>query len=629
MLDCAPYLVFFLALAVRLAYLWSVRGTPVIEAPVLDAAFYHDWALRISQGEWTTGGVFFMTPIYPYMLAVLYALFGPSLWAPLILQAFAGAALCALIESAARRLFSPGPALLAGLWAAFYGPFVFHDGVLMKESWIALANMAALLMLLGQEGSSGPRLRVMLGAGVLIGISVLFRPNIFLWVPLLAWWSWRRYGRRAAVAFLVLIAGIAIAVFPLTLRNRLVGGEWVITVASGGMNLWTGNNPEATGTYYGAPFVSSQVPEKEQEEFRLEASRRAGRELTLAESSRHWRDEALRFALRSPGKAIRIWWRKWAYFWHSWEIPSNLNYYVAKDSSPVLKALVFGFGWLGPLSILGLLLCRRGLPDRLWLPFSLLAVQLATNLVFFTHAAYRIAAVPMLFLFAAGALREVRAAYENRRSGALAAALAILAAGAYFCNRPVARIEGMSKEMGYFTCGLEYQKQGRYAKAEAMYRRALRTNPDSTMILKKMTELYQKMGREESARESLARALRSKTAAGAAAESQERATQLFLEKRYEEAAAAFGRLIESDPDNAHSNHNNRGLAYLRMRDVAAAEADFRKAAQLKPDYAPARYNLGLVLLKRGRTAEAVREFEETLRIEPNHVRARQKLDELR
>jgi Flp pilus assembly protein TadD len=65
----------------------------------------------------------------------------------------------------------------------------------------------------------------------------------------------------------------------------------------------------------------------------------------------------------------------------------------------------------------------------------------------------------------------------------------------------------------------------------------------------------------------------------------------------------FSRSIEVIEGNAIS-HNGRGAAFLRAGDAAKAEADFREALRLKPDFIGVVRNLTLLLLPQGRFAEA-------------------------
>ncbi|HEV8699993.1 MAG TPA: tetratricopeptide repeat protein [Candidatus Polarisedimenticolia bacterium] len=62
--------------------------------------------------------------------------------------------------------------------------------------------------------------------------------------------------------------------------------------------------------------------------------------------------------------------------------------------------------------------------------------------------------------------------------------------------------------------------------------------------------------------------------------------------------------------------NNRGVALYYRGAFEAAQAAFRQAIHLLPDYAEAHNNLGLVLSKMGQEAEAVQVFQEALRLDP-------------
>src|SRR6185503_12032981 len=62
--------------------------------------------------------------------------------------------------------------------------------------------------------------------------------------------------------------------------------------------------------------------------------------------------------------------------------------------------------------------------------------------------------------------------------------------------------------------------------------------------------------------------------------------------------------------------NNRGVALYYRGAFEAAQAAFRQAIHLLPEYAEAHNNLGLVLSKLGNEAEAVQVFQEALRLDP-------------
>lgn len=47
---------------------------------------------------------------------------------------------------------------------------------------------------------------------------------------------------RRVVAVSALLLGVAVALAPVLIRNRVVAGEWVLTSSQSGTNLFIGNN---------------------------------------------------------------------------------------------------------------------------------------------------------------------------------------------------------------------------------------------------------------------------------------------------------------------------------------------------------------------------------------------------
>ena len=45
------------------------------------------------------------------------------------------------------------------------------------------------------------------------------------------------------------MVGLLVVILPFTLRNRIAGDDWVFISSNGGINLFIGNNPLATGGF--------------------------------------------------------------------------------------------------------------------------------------------------------------------------------------------------------------------------------------------------------------------------------------------------------------------------------------------------------------------------------------------
>ncbi len=89
---------------------------------------------------------------------------------------------------------------------------------------------------------------------------------------------------------------------------------------------------------------------------------------------------------------------------------------------------------------------------------------------------------------------------------------------------------------------------------------------------------------------------------------------LMGEKRWDESLALSKRLLELDPLGWWNVH--LGEHYRAKGDRALALQHFRRAVELDPDNAAARWQLGRALLEDGRTDEAVSALEAAHRLDP-------------
>ena len=85
-------LVLATAAAARLAHLFAVRDAPFVAQLALDSQEYDRWARGIAAGDWLGSAPFFQAPLYPYLVAAVYAVVGRSLDAIYLLQIAAAVA---------------------------------------------------------------------------------------------------------------------------------------------------------------------------------------------------------------------------------------------------------------------------------------------------------------------------------------------------------------------------------------------------------------------------------------------------------------------------------------------------------------------------------------------------------
>ena len=77
----------------------------------------------------------------------------------------------------------------------------------------------------------------------------------------------------------------------------------------------------------------------------------------------------------------------------------------------------------------------------------------------------------------------------------------------------------------------------------------------------------------------------------------------------DEAIAHYRKALEIKPDYAEA-HNNLGNALAGRGQIDEAIAHYRKALEIKPDYAKAHYNLGMALAGRGQVDEAIDHYRQ-------------------
>jgi 4-amino-4-deoxy-L-arabinose transferase-like glycosyltransferase len=572
-----PILLAILALAfvLRLAHLWAVQDQPFFSSLAMDSQEYDRWARGIAAGDWLGSRVFFQAPLYPYLLAAAYALLGHRLALVYLLQILLAVAGCRALYHAGREMADERTGLAAALLAAVYGPFLFYDAQLLKES-LAVTATSFLLWALA-AARSRPGLRIWIGAGALLGVLALLRENALLLVPFLLPLAWRREDRWTGLARRggALVAGLALALLPVAIRNGIVGGDFLPTSSQGGVNFYIGNNARADGTYQ--PIVpGKQIPELERREPARVAEQAAGHPLSAGEVSRYWLRQALAWARRHPGDFLWLQLRKLGMFWNWYEWPDAVDYYWVKTLSPALRLPLLEFGGAVILALAGLFLARRRLDD--FAPALLFALGwMASTAIFFLFSRYRLPAVPALLVLGGVALAEIPETWRTRRKTAIG--LAGVGLAAFLLPRAAGFPPRM--DLVHYNLGRLYEEQGRAEEAGEQYRAALALNPRDFLACLNLGNLAAR-------------------------------------QRNWPAALGFYERAEALEPRSDDAQSNLGGAYLAMRDFARAESHLGRALALNPQNLPALQNETLLLARRGDLAGARQLNRRLLEIDPGN-----------
>jgi len=271
--------VFLLALAVRSLY--ALDLAPVMYSRVQPgtrmAWRYDEAAVGILEGEgvlWprhpdpARTGLLARPPGYPLFLALVYRVLGRSFFAAQLAQNVLTSAACVTLVIVAARLVSWRVGVGGGLVAALSPHLAFSSNFLLPDALSAVPLLAALALLARAHPDAPGRWWASGAAGVLVGVAAWLRPNVVLLAPLLAAIVVlvARERRRALGHAVALVAGAALLVLPITLRNYAVFHEWVPLSINGGLTLWQGV-ADAGGEAEGARRRDKLVMDEEAERY--------------------------------------------------------------------------------------------------------------------------------------------------------------------------------------------------------------------------------------------------------------------------------------------------------------------------------------------------------------------------
>ncbi len=501
LIACA---IVFVALVVRLLHLREVAlNDPYYALPTVDDLQYDAWAKRLAAGEGLPDGVLYLGPGYPLFMAAIYAVFGPSLPAVKAAQAVLGAGSCGLVFALARSLFDRRVAIVAGLLAAFHAMLVFYGGTLMTTNLkVPLVLATALALVRGFRAPSAAGFAV---AGVLLGLAALVQQTILPLAPLALLWllfglqGELPFARRLALGA-IFVVGIALCILPFTLHNLRTGGDFVLLNSMGGPNFYMGNQREADGTWQ-VPSLGfrrrADNPDEMQRQFKAAAERAAKRPMKPSEVSAYWMARGLDEIRTDPVRWLRLELRKLGLHFNAYEVWNIRAFELSQPGSWILRLPLATMGFVAPLGLLGLALTLPRWRELVAL-YGVIAVYVASSLLFFVLARYRLPGVLMLVPLAAFALVRLFDAARSRDGRWLALAGGGLALFAAFVHLPLESSQGRM-HMAWYNLANKYRELERWDEAIAAYHRSLELVPGAVSTHNNLALAYELGGRRDEA----------------------------------------------------------------------------------------------------------------------------------
>ena len=553
------------ALGVRVAYVVAQPASdPTFATPVLDGAYYVDWARSLAAGGTGPPGAYYLAPLYPVLLGLFFRVCGENFGLLYYAQHVLGVSTAGLCGLASRRLAGDAAGLATAVVFLLYQPLLFFASRPLSETLgIFLAGVALFIAGCEFKGRA-------LVVGIVLGAATAARPSLLLVPPLWALAAAWRHRWRDVVG---LLGGAALALAPLAAHNYRESGHLVPVSSNVGLTLYHGNGPWADGAMHVPAGFSGDIATQRAEATRL-ATAQAGRPLDEVEADRWWGRTALSVRRADPWGSVRL--VGWRGLLTLSQAELGLDNAPRIDANPLRWGTPLPFGLVAALAAAALVgrgLRATGGP----LVWGAILAAAAAPLVFYVSSRYRLPLAALLSVPAGiGARTLWDRGLSRTRQGAAWATLAATAALASLV--PAGALAARGDAQGYVQQAWARGQHGDVQGAEADLRRALDLDPRSAPAWFNL---------------------------GVTLEKQDRGA---------EAEAAYRRALVTDPTHADDAAGNLGRLLERAGRVEEAVPLLRAALAINPYHEPCRTNLVIGLTRLGRLDEALAAIDEAERL---------------
>jgi len=606
--QTAPaFSIFLLAFAIRLLVLVRFSHSPHFIPDGDDMKFYSDWALRITQGQFTDHKAFYGLPGYAFCLAAIYKLSGgldPFLAG--FFQALMDAGVATLLYKIARTVFAPAddeahdrftttrPHII-GLGAALmwmcFTPAQTFSMILMPTIWLVLSYYTCVWWAVKTQRSSW--WKPWLALGVFAGVIAMLVATILFAIPLLLTALFLSVERGAplrarlpkiAAAVLALVGGLYVGAAPAWIHNYFIAREPVMLSAHSGINFWIGNNPIANGYPKMPPGLRSSQDGLLKDSITM-AEKETGKPLTRAEVSHFWKAKTDRYISENRPAWLRLMATKFGNFWNAFQYDDVGAIKRLSDDGILPPGLRFGI--IAALGLAGIFPAIMLFPRSRWVAAAVALHMCALMPVFVTER-YRLAAVPGLMILAGFGLWQL---WVNLVRGHWlgAGTYLLLALGtASFVSTP--RTDPGLWSLDFYNAGIRSLASGDLDLAQRNLETAYAYVPDNSEINFAIGNLWL----EKSNRE---------TAENARAADRIRSRDFYI------------RVLRAKPNHA-SSLNNLGVLAMEDKRWDLAENFLLRSIEAEPDDAKTYYLLARARLESGQPAPARAALKKALELRP-------------
>jgi 4-amino-4-deoxy-L-arabinose transferase-like glycosyltransferase len=350
----------------------------------------------------TTGPTAWEPPLYPFLIAEVFRLFGvysrASALLLLSLNSVFSALTCVPIFLIAKRCFGEKVAVWSSWTWALLPSVIFWCTRWVWETSLAALLLAVIFWLtLAMEGKNG--LRPWLQFGLLWGVAALTNTALLSFLPVSGLWAWYRraeLGKRSLGGIILASVIFVACITPWLLRNYRTFGQLVFIRSNFGAELRLGNGPGADGTWMDYLHPTKNV-------FEMRRYRELGELAYVAERKR----EAIAYIREDYGRFAGLSLKRFIYYWGGLPKASENPALGLVRNSLFLASSVLAFWGLARA-------LRRRTPGA-WLFFWLILSYPLVYYFVFPHPRYRHPIEPELGILMLYIISEVQSRGRSRQ----------------------------------------------------------------------------------------------------------------------------------------------------------------------------------------------------------------------
>ena len=334
-----------------------------------------------------------LAPLYPFLCAITYLLTDYSHLAMLLVQITLTSLICVIIYLVGKEVFNKKTGIIGAIFCIFHPGLIIYSTTKLHDL-VLVAFMFCLLILTVLKFEKDLTYQRSIFIGILMGLCILARASIVLFIPLFLIWLDRKDIRGRWLKSLVIISITGIVILPWIIRNYYIHREFVFIQAPS-INLWVGNNIHATGGNYlkDGRMVLEAMPE----DFVNKVY--AADELT---KDKIFKEEVYKFIKAHPYKFISLFFKKLYYFWWFSAVAGIKYPYLYMVGYKVWYAIILFFAICG--GFFALSSGGYGVRNKAWLLLIFFMGISIMQSLFYVECRHRWTIEPLILIFSANGI---------------------------------------------------------------------------------------------------------------------------------------------------------------------------------------------------------------------------------